>query len=69
MENFRPISLCNMVYKIISKALANRTHVLNSVISPSQAAFIPGRLITDNVLIGFECIHAINNKKGERMGS
>lgn len=69
MSEYRPISLCNLGYKIISKTIANRfKKVLDSVISPTQAAFIPGRLISDNVLVGFECIHAIGNRKKGKEG-
>lgn len=69
MKDFRPLSLCNVIYKIIAKILANRMkRILGCVISPTQSAFIPRRSITDNALIGFECIHTINNKRSGREG-
>lgn len=63
MTELRPISLCNVIIKIMTKALANRLKlVLNSTISESQSAFIPGRLISDNVLIAFEICHYLRRK-------
>ena len=55
---FRPIALCNTLYKIISKVLANRLKkILPCVISESQTAFQSSKAISDNILVAFETLH------------
>lgn len=64
VSDYRIISLCNVSYKIISKSLANRLKkIIGYAVSEVQSAFVPHRAITDNIIIGHECLHSIRGTK------
>ncbi|KAG7595163.1 Endonuclease/exonuclease/phosphatase superfamily [Arabidopsis thaliana x Arabidopsis arenosa] len=60
-SDFRPISCMNTMYKVIARLLTSRLQkLLSCVISPFQSAFLPGRLLAENVLLATEMVHGYN---------
>jgi hypothetical protein len=69
IKDLWPISLCNLVFKIVSKVIACRLkEVLDDIISQSQSAFVTGRLINNNILLAYETTHFMHLRKGGRDG-
>ncbi|XP_019179708.1 PREDICTED: uncharacterized protein LOC109174921 [Ipomoea nil] len=69
VADMRPIALSNVLYRIMAKVIANRMKpLMGNLISEAQSAFIPGRLITDNILIAAEVRHYLNKKQCGRKG-
>ncbi|GJW97300.1 hypothetical protein Tco_0179108 [Tanacetum coccineum] len=65
VNDYRHISCCNVIYKCISKILTKRViKGIKEVVSDNQSAFIPGRRISDNILITQELMHSYHKKKG-----
>uniref|UniRef100_A0A453NB92 Reverse transcriptase domain-containing protein n=1 Tax=Aegilops tauschii subsp. strangulata TaxID=200361 RepID=A0A453NB92_AEGTS len=64
IEQFRPICLLNVSFKIFTKVGTNRlTQIAHSVVQPSQTAFMPGRHILEGVVVLHETLHEIHSKK------
>lgn len=64
ITHFRPISLINYSYKIITKLLADRlTPIMNSLIDYTQTIYIKGRYIMDDVVCAHEILHTGRKKR------
>lgn len=69
MTDFRPISLCNVLLKIITKAIVHRLQmIMPHCIDEVQSAFVPGQLITNNVIIAFELLNIFKKRIGLGVG-
>lgn len=67
LKDFRPLSLCNASYKVITKIIALRLRgIIEQLVSPSQCSFIPNRHNSDNIVIAQKVFHPMRSKKGSK---
>lgn len=67
MEHFRPISLCNVIYKKISKCIANRVRkVIPNLVREEHNSFVPRRHIANNILLAHEVLEYVKKFKGHK---
>nr|BAE79385.1 unnamed protein product [Ipomoea batatas] len=65
--DFRPITLLNVSFKVISKVLVNRLRpIMSNIIGPHQNSFLPGRSTMDNVILTQEVVHSMNNPRRKK---
>ena len=64
LAQMRPISLCNVGCKVVTKILTNRLNdVMDGIIASNQSSFVSGRQITNHVLIYQEVLHSMRTKR------
>ncbi|KAK4388236.1 Retrovirus-related Pol polyprotein from type-1 retrotransposable element R2 [Sesamum angolense] len=68
ITNFRPISLCNVVYKLASKAIANHIKPIMDIFISQSQSLVPGCLILDDVLVAYEFNHHLAHKYKGNVG-
>lgn len=67
LRNFRPISLCNVVYRVITKVLVSRLRpFLDDLIGPLQSSFLPKKGTSDNAILAQEVIHFMHTSKSKK---
>lgn len=69
ISEYWPISLCNVLLKVVTKLVTNRIKMaIPFIIFENQSVFVPGRLMSDNVVTVFDLIYSLKRKTGERKG-
>lgn len=69
MLQFRPISLCNAAYKIISKMIVNKLQlIMQEIISPYEHVFVKGRIISDNTFLAAEIVNYVHKARKVKIG-
>ena len=67
MKDFQPISLCTVLYKLITKVLVNRLRPsIKDLVGPMQSGFMPGRSTHDNVIVAQEVMHHMRKSKNKK---
>ncbi|GLT41649.1 hypothetical protein SLA2020_156960 [Shorea laevis] len=67
IQKFRPISLLNVAYKVLSKLIVNRLRpLLQGIIDPWQSSFLAGKSTIDNIILTQEAVHSMKRLKGGR---
>lgn len=65
LSQFQPISLCNVIYKAITKSIVNRLKpFLSQMVAPTKSSFLPGRNMADNVIVYQEVLHSFKTRRG-----
>jgi hypothetical protein len=67
ISQFCPISLCNTIYKVVSKVMVERLkECIPIIISPNQTGFVSGRNIHENIIVAQEMTHSMVKMKGQK---
>ncbi|XP_074300110.1 uncharacterized protein LOC141631324 [Silene latifolia] len=70
VKDYRPISLCNVFMRIVTKCITNRMQkVMGYLVGDYQNTFLAGRSISDNILLAHEAIHKVNTHKHGKFGN
>lgn len=70
MSDLRPIALCNVIYKVMSKMIANWLKLIHlDIFSENQNAFVVGHYITDSVILAYEMSHYLKRQRTTKVGT